>query len=113
MGCSLQRILVSIRAWRYLLDIRISDKYQQLILTKALACIIGRKTAVSPGLLTAPLWYHHLQEQKISALHWTVLQYGNMTVRGCLSGLRMVDKEVTELEREITSVSDNTVYTVV
>ena len=113
MGCSLQRILVSIRARRYLLDIRILDKYQQLILTKALACIIGRKTAVPPGLLTAPLCFHHLQELKISALHGTVLQYGKMTVRGCLSGLRMVDKEVTELELEITSVSNNTVHTVV
>ena len=89
----LQRILVSIRARRYLLDIHISDKYQQLILTKALACIIARAEDIS--------------------LHWTVLQYGNMTVRGCLSGLRMVDKEITELELEITSVSNNTVYTVV
>ena len=68
---------------------------------------------MSPGLLTATLWYHHLQELKVSALHLTVLQYGNMTVRGCHSGLRMVDKEVTELEREITSVSNSTVYIVV
>jgi len=42
---------------------------QPEVSVRALACLLGRMTSVSPGLLTAPLRYRHLQQLKTSALH--------------------------------------------
>ncbi|XP_065177287.1 uncharacterized protein LOC135807202 [Sycon ciliatum] len=41
---------------------------QPRVTVRTLACLLGRLTSLSPGLLTAPLRYRHLQELKILAL---------------------------------------------